>query len=134
MELRHIAKRTAVVGSTSIVVGGVVLYGILIYQDWARAQRINNLDGSTPPPALNSDNPPSPKSFAPMQVVPQMPAITQINTVTADEIQDEVEDDDLILGVEIDGKARAYSINMLTGPSREIFNDEFAGQPIAATW
>ena len=32
------------------------------------------------------------------------------------------------------GQARAYPINMLTGPSREIINDVLGGVPIAATW
>ncbi|MDA1013304.1 MAG: DUF3179 domain-containing (seleno)protein [Planctomycetota bacterium] len=31
-----------------------------------------------------------------------------------------------------DGHARAYSINMPTGP--EIFNDVLGGKPIAVTW
>ena len=41
---------------------------------------------------------------------------------------------ELVLGVVIGHQARAYPINMLTGPSREIFNDELGGQAIAATW
>jgi hypothetical protein len=34
----------------------------------------------------------------------------------------------------VEGKARAYPINMLTGPRREIINDELGGKAIAATW
>ncbi len=46
----------------------------------------------------------------------------------------ELSDNELIIGVEIDGQARAYPINQLTGPRREIINDELAGTAIAATW
>ena len=52
--------------------------------------------------------------------------------VSAD--QSGLADNDLIIGVKIDGLARAYPINQLTGPSREIINDELAGIAIAATW
>ena len=40
--------------------------------------------------------------------------------------------DELVLGVEIDGDARAYSIPFLSG--HEIVNDEVGGVPIAVTW
>jgi len=43
-------------------------------------------------------------------------------------------DNELVLGLELNGEARAYPINMLTGPSREIINDTLGGIPIAATW
>ena len=43
-------------------------------------------------------------------------------------------ENELIIGVEIDGLARAYPINQLTGPSREIINDQLNGTAIAATW
>ena len=46
----------------------------------------------------------------------------------------DLQDNELVLGVEIKGVARAYPINMLTGPSREILNDNLGGQAIAATW
>ena len=43
-------------------------------------------------------------------------------------------DNELVLGVVLNGHARAYPINMLTGPSREILNDQLGQVPIAATW
>lgn len=45
-----------------------------------------------------------------------------------------VKDDELVLGVVIGDAARAYPINVLTGPSREIINDQLGGRGIAATW
>ena len=47
---------------------------------------------------------------------------------------DEVVGNELVLGVVVNGKARAYPINMLTGPAREIINDQLGGAAIAATW
>jgi hypothetical protein len=41
-------------------------------------------------------------------------------------------DDQLVLGVTLDGEAKAYPINVLN--SREMVNDELAGMPILATW
>jgi len=40
--------------------------------------------------------------------------------------------DDLVLGVEIDGDARAYSIAYLN--QREMVNDRIAGIPVLVTW
>ena len=42
------------------------------------------------------------------------------------------DDDEIVLGVEIDGDARAYSVPLLS--SHEIVNDTVAGNPIAVTW
>jgi hypothetical protein len=52
----------------------------------------------------------------------------------ASEVTDQVTDNELVLGVEIKGQARAYPINMLTGPSREIINDTIGDTHLAATW
>jgi hypothetical protein len=52
----------------------------------------------------------------------------------ASEVTDQVTDNELVLGVEIKGQARAYPINMLTGPSREIINDTIGDTRLAATW
>ncbi|MCH7552970.1 MAG: DUF3179 domain-containing protein [Chloroflexi bacterium] len=41
-------------------------------------------------------------------------------------------DDDLILGVEINGEAKAYPISVMR--FREIVNDELGGVPILVTW
>ncbi|HIG26795.1 MAG TPA: DUF3179 domain-containing protein [Verrucomicrobiales bacterium] len=46
----------------------------------------------------------------------------------------ELENNELVLGTVINDEARAYPINMLTGPRREILNDRLGNQAIAATW
>jgi hypothetical protein len=41
-------------------------------------------------------------------------------------------DDDLVMGVAIDGQAKAYPVALLN--SREMVNDELGGTPILVTW
>ena len=65
------------------------------------------------------------KHVRPIENAPFIPASKVTNQVTGNE---------LVLGVVVAGKSRAYPINMLTGPSREIINDQLGGQAIAATW
>ena len=73
--------------------------------------------------------------FKPQVVIPRaFPAIVQPKTVSAKEANETVHAEELVLGVEVDGVARAYPINMLTGPQREIINDKLGGKAIAATW
>jgi len=50
--------------------------------------------------------------------------------IPADQAQ--IKDDELVLGIAIDGQAKAYPITVLN--SREMVNDELAGIPILATW
>lgn len=42
------------------------------------------------------------------------------------------DDDQLVMGVALEGEAKAYPISVLTG--REMVNDELAGTPILVTW
>ena len=72
--------------------------------------------------------------FQPVPVVPAQRAIKNAPVIEADRVRGQVTDTELVLGVVIKGEARAYPINMLTGPSREIINDTLGGQAIAATW
>ena len=44
----------------------------------------------------------------------------------------DIDDDDWVIGVEIDGEARAYSTNILN--LHEIANDAFGEKKIAVTW
>lgn len=77
---------------------------------------------------------PAAEGFTPMQVVPPFPAITNAPMIQASQVARQVTDDELVLGVVIEGEARAYPINMLTGPAREIINDSIGGLRFAATW
>jgi len=72
--------------------------------------------------------------FRPRKVVPPMRPIVDAPVVAARDVTDQVADNELVLGVVVEGKPRAYPINMLTGPRREIINDSLGGRAIAATW
>ena len=74
------------------------------------------------------------EDFSPRQVVRPFPPIKNPNIVAAGQSDPWVRDDELVLGVQIGKEARAYPINMLTSPSREIINDRLGERAIAATW
>ena len=81
-----------------------------------------------------SDNGGSSGDFKPRRVLKAQPAITSPKTLAVEQVKDQVTDEELVIGLELNGQARAYPINMLTGPRREIINDTIGGTPIAATW
>lgn len=85
-------------------------------------------------PPLAVDNPPRPESFHPVRALPAQPPILQFAVVSALAADEHLQDGELVLGVEVGGEARAYPLNMLNGPSREILNDTLGGRAIAATW
>jgi hypothetical protein len=68
-----------------------------------------------------------------VQVLPQdaIPAIDAPELVPADAAGD-LDEDDLVIGVEVEGEARAYPVRVLS--AHEIANDEIRGMPIAVTW
>ncbi len=73
--------------------------------------------------------------FEPMTVIPRpFPPIKNPKVVSAKEADGVLRASELVLGVEVGGEARAYPINMLTGPQREIINDRLGGRAIASTW
>ena len=83
---------------------------------------------------LGIGNPPRPQSFKPQTLLEPFPPITTVPVVSAEEANKKYQDTELVLGVVVDGKPRAYAINMLTQPTREIMNDTLGRRAIAATW
>ena len=80
-------------------------------------------------------------NFNPRWAVPaemKFPAITaqemEVGKPEDQKAQRMLLDHDLVLGVVVNNEARAYPINGLTGPAREIYNDQLGGRAIAATW
>ena len=73
-------------------------------------------------------------AFEPRRVAREFPALVDSPVIAADKVTDQVTEKELVLGVVVEGEARAYPINMLTGPKREIINDTLGGRAIAATW
>ena len=71
--------------------------------------------------------------YAPRTVIAKVfPAIVDPKIADADHAQ--LSGNDLVIGVVVNGEPRAYPINQLTGPRREIINDVLGGMAIAATW
>ena len=84
---------------------------------------------------LPAESDSSARTFQPRTVLRKpIRAIVDAPVIAADEVDGEVSDNELVLGVIVDGAARAYPINMLHGPSREIINDRLGDRLIAATW
>ncbi len=61
-----------------------------------------------------------------------IPSIDNPEFYSVEDANEEYAPEELVLGVVIDGDARAYSTNLLD--SHEIVNDVVGGQPIAVTW
>jgi hypothetical protein len=77
------------------------------------------------------------ESFADYNIITLLPrdaiqAIDNPEFVSAAEADEQYSDEELILGVEFNGDARAYSIPLLS--SHEIVNDTVGGVKIAVTW
>ena len=73
-------------------------------------------------------------NFAPQVVLLPLDPITDFPIQSAEEASQSVPAADLVIGVTVNGQSRAYPINMLCGPDREVFNDTLGGVPIAVTW
>jgi len=127
-----------------IIYGGVVFVALPNYVDSeaerARVEAIESFRDlgrrleSGQENALGPGNPPSPENFAPKRELRQQPVVTGFKFLSAEKAKGKIDDDELVLAVEIEGVARAYPINMLNGPTREIVNDKLGGRAIAATW
>lgn len=94
---------------------GICLFAALFFAGHAIAQRQNV------------------ENYQPQTVLARpLPPITDAAFVSA--TQADVADSELVIGVVLNGESRAYPINQLTGPRREIINDTLGGTAIAATW
>ena len=85
----------------------------------------------TPPPTLR------PRRLLPGELVlaaspGDIPAIFASDDLFVDEKTNEWLDSEIIIGVEINGDARAYPIRLLS--LHEIVNDVIGGKPVAVTW
>jgi hypothetical protein len=78
--------------------------------------------------------PPAEGDFRPRRVLAAQPPITDFPKKSVGQAMDGLNPSELVLAVTVGKESRAYPINMLTGPQREILNDTLGGRAIAATW
>ncbi len=74
------------------------------------------------------------RGFRPVRVLGAQPVITEFPIKTVRDAGNVLNPSELVIGVTMGRESRAYPLNMLTGPSREILNDMLGGRAIAATW
>ena len=97
---------------------------------------------ATAPPSPPMENDYSPnevtaRDYSELQIVSLLPrdAIPSIDDptfLTAVEADEEYSPDELVMGVEFNGEARAYSVGLLS--RHEIVNDTVGGIELAVTW
>lgn len=127
-----------------IIVGWVLLFGMVAC---APAESQDLPSEQVEPPEhqaspgssgdLIEDNLKSKRNYDDLEIVTLLPrdgipAIDNPKFLSAGEADDEYAPEELVIGVNYDGDARAYSIPFLS--SREIVNDTVGGKKIAVTW
>ena len=81
-----------------------------------------------------TDRKPPRDEYRPRRLLRPHPPITHFQLKSADEIGNTLNPAELVVGVTVGDESRAYPLNMLSGPHREIINDTLGERPIAATW
>ncbi len=66
--------------------------------------------------------------------MPAKEPVTELNVQSKSDGDTILQPDELVLGVTIDGVSRAYPLNMMKGPSREVLNDRIGEKDIVVTW
>lgn len=94
-------------------------------------QRVEQIDRAGDAPAEGTASVPE---YEIVTLLPPdgIPAIYNPEFLSPEEAAEKYAPDELVLGVEINGDARAYSLPFLSG--HEIVNDTVGGRPIAVTW
>lgn len=120
--------RVAIVLLACLAIASAVVTGITIY--FARLT-VDTFQTGVPVSAAEFD-----RDFNPVPVLPgfEPRALSEFPVESAAKVGDAVHPDELVIGVEVGGASRAYPVNGLTGPEREILNDTLGGRHIAATW
>ena len=55
-------------------------------------------------------------------------------THTIDPAHADLKDGEIVIGVVVEGRARAYPVNLMWSPENEVVNDVLGKTPIAASW
>jgi hypothetical protein len=90
-------------------------------------------EGSLEPEKVEEEPPALPKYNIVSLLPPDaIPAIDNPQFLSAEKADQQYDPEEPVLGVEINGDARAYSVPHLSG--HEIVNDTVGGVPVAVTW
>ncbi len=85
-------------------------------------------------PTLNVVPAKADDEFTPKRLARPFPAIINPKNISADQAKNEIRAKELVIGVTVNGESRAYPINMMSRPTREIVTDKLGGKRIAVTW
>lgn len=72
--------------------------------------------------------------FQPTRELDPFPPIVDPLSISAREAEGLIEPGESVLGVEVNGHARAYPVDMIHYISKELLNDTLGGVPIAVSW
>lgn len=113
----------------------IVAVSVAVAVNWASSPRVAERPDASPTDIRDIYDPvaagePTPDGFRQLLARDRIEPIYQPVIVDGDEVA--WDDDTLVLGIEIDGEARAYPIRPLN--RREIVNDRIADTPILASW
>ena len=98
--------------------------GYITFDEYTKMQLNPQLASGPAEPRDRSDFTHLRKGGFPLNVNPEI--------VSADKV--EIGDEDMVMGVVINGEPRAYPVNYMNGPFNEIVNDELGGEAIAPSW
>ena len=106
-------------------------------EDVSEVESSGSPDKTVPRFATKFSTPDEPIERAELKVVTLLPrdAIPSIDSpkfIDVESADEQMGDDDLVIGVAIDGEHKAYSTAFLS--SHEIVNDVVGGKPVAVTW
>jgi hypothetical protein len=66
--------------------------------------------------------------------LPPMEPNTDLPVTSAGDAQQHLNPNDRVIGLTINGEARAYPLNIINTPGRKVMNDELGGEPVVITW
>src|SRR5687767_13128251 len=73
-------------------------------------------------------------SFAPIRFLERQAPLTNLVVKSGADLSSVPANEDLVVGITVNGEPRAYPLNTITRPPREIINDTLGGMAIVVTW
>jgi hypothetical protein len=135
-----------------LLIGWVLIFATVACTPRGGQEPVSDKDDTAASPILPENSAVTPDVQAPTENIPEslgsrdydaleivtllpqdgIPAIDEPQFLSAEEADSEYAPDELVIGVNYEGDARAYSIPFLSG--HEIVNDTVGGKKIAVTW